>query len=114
PGIVLRTLTKFGKLALRLACLSAIEFELSMRNRMSISRLMSIGMSLYSTRPCCGMTSETDRSGQPATSESPASEPTSNVQAWRIAHLQCSASIEQVARQVEVRAVSNACFSPAV
>src|SRR5678816_3364054 len=105
---------KFGKFVLRLFCLSSIDGELSMTNKMSMSRFTVTGMSLYSTRPCCGLTFEIVRSRQPSRPMVVSPRNEAIVAALRIAHLQCLVRIEQVARQVEVRAVSNACFSAPV
>src|SRR5262249_195333 len=72
--MVLSTLMKFGKFAFRLVCLSSIDGESSMTNKMSTLRLTLTGISLYSTRPCPGETSEMVRSGQPARRATPRSD----------------------------------------
>src|ERR1700709_1524903 len=72
--MVLSTLMKFGKFAFRLVCLSSIDGEAAMTNKMSTLRLTLTGMSLYSTRPCSGETSEMVRSGQPARRPRPRSD----------------------------------------
>src|SRR5262245_66419959 len=100
-----------GKLSARFFCLSAIDGELSMRNRMSTLRLILIGMSLASTRPCSGLISEIDRSGQPVTRPAAARAVEARA-AWRMrGPPEGAISIEQVADQVESPAVSNVYFS---
>src|SRR3954453_21988159 len=96
--MVLRTLMKFGKFAFRLVCLSSIDGESSMTNKMSTLRLTLTGMSLYSTRPCSGETSEMVRSGQPARRPRPRSD-------VRITALRIGAPLENEIGLPEHRAI---------
>src|SRR5215470_7428699 len=55
---------KFGKLLAKSCCLSNVDDELSMRNRMSMSVL--IGMSFWTSPTCVVSTGLMSRAGQPA------------------------------------------------
>src|SRR3954471_9177531 len=101
-----------GKLAARLICLSPIDGESSITNKISRLRFTLMGMSLASTRPCAGSTSEIDRSGQPARRPLAARLRNDEARAaWRIVGTSNAISIEQPTDQVESSAVSAAYFS---
>src|SRR5689334_15625057 len=109
PSIVFRTLMKFGKFDARLFCLSAIDPESSMRNRMSMFRFTVTGMSLYSTRPWSGTTLDTVRSGHAVRSVVRPRQ--ANRESWRMCtSTKSSSRIEQVDGQDHLRAVSIAYF----
>src|SRR5579871_2793068 len=64
PNFVSSTLTKFGKFCANSACLSAVDSELSITNKMSMSA--DTGMFLVAVPDCTGVTLEMLRSGQAA------------------------------------------------
>src|SRR5438477_10992880 len=59
--------TNSGKFVRNVFCLSCVERELSITNRMSISRL--VGIVLVTSPDCDGGSSETERLGQPASNK---------------------------------------------